>query len=360
MSCYRTHLINPIREVNMEPKILDPIFIDLDFINIIKDGVGKLFKGRSKYFIVLSESHLVATNVDLADLQTNTKSTSDVYHFVSFKQEAHRDVLRKLLVFNTPELFTYFTRDRFFRHLGHLERLWKYCKKMNMDDGTMLKIFTITPIIYPTGDLDFRYSKELVDFVDNEMADHGVVEFYYDAISSITPNKRKLYMKDKDGAYITNPFNHGDSSKCMCFFKAFNHHRKEIANLELGYTCGVDVTSTITMFYIDHTKAVQETEVVIDPITIPMKEFNKLPFYRHSVTKDVFKLFDNDDWHSIVIPILTGLNHPIPTDKNPHKLEIVLWKENGTVRHNYVFLNDKYHVISFMPQTTFFMYRKEK
>lgn len=312
---------------------------------------------------MVNPNQFIATTVELGDLLTNHKTTSDVFHLVSIKSSSKIDI-NKLLVFNGEDSYTYFIKDRFMRHLSHIEKLLKYFKRKGKTKEELDIAFTVIPYIQKDGYVDLMYSEELMKLIYEYFTEQKIINYYYNdfgLLKLLHQNGKTLNIADLKGD--------GDIAKSFAFIRSYVEFREQLkTNLAVGQTCNYATTTTITMYYISHTEALREQsndKFIIDPITFDRKLFSKTSSFRYTTGKNVASLFltedkvDEDTFFTIAMPIIIGLNHAIPiTNIKPYQLDMVIWKEDQTIRLNCVFHDEDFHVISFMPQTNFFMYGK--
>ena len=131
--------------------------------------------------------------------------------------------------------------------------------------------------------------------------------------------------------------------------------RKRYKKVYVGETTSYQSLTSVLGNYILHTKELKF--ILEENINLTAKELNKLPMYKFIPSKELNKLFTNRDSLSLSFYLIPGINHVVPTIKDiEFKLSVCLWKEDETVRHLIKYESNSFKVISFLPNSTFFLY----
>lgn len=318
----------------MKDIVLGSLLIDKEFIEDVKVLFKALFLNKMNNIIIFENSYFV-TNISLADINTHTFTSGDVFHLVDIVNERYKEVLNRLLILNSDERFTYLSRDKFITFLGHLGKVLNYYNKNNFSNIDDLHITFRRRI---DGEVHISLSKKFIEFIDLVLA--------------IEEQDIKTYNNEIEKKVIEN----FPKSIITSFHILHGMHNslKKIKKVMIGETAAKQVINSILGTFIDHIR--DNEDAIKEEINRSIYDLKKLSMYKFIPSRRLNALFINKDKLSLAIPIIPGINHPVPHLKEMnYKLIVHLWKEDETIRHLIEFISDDFKVISFLPNSTFFL-----
>ena len=322
----------------MKDIILGSLLIDKEFITNTKLLFKSLFLNKMSNVIVFEDSFFV-TNINLADLNTHTFTSSDVFHLVDVLNDTYKKTINQLLFLNSDERFTYLSRDKFITFLGHLEKVTNYYNKKSL---SIINDFSITFRRRVNGEVHISLSKEFIQFVDLVLA--------------IEEQEIKTYNNDVEKTIIEN-FPKNIIASFHILHGMHNSHKK-LKKVMIGETTSKQVINSILGTYIDHIQ--HNTNTIKESINRSIDDLKSLSMYKFIPSKRINEQFENKKNLTLAIPIIPGINHPVPHLKvMEYKLFMHLWKEDETIRHLIEFICDDFKIISFLPNSTFFLLEGE-
>lgn len=318
----------------MKDIVLGSLLVDKDFVRDIKILFKILFLNKMKNMIIFENSFFI-TNISLADINTHTFTSGDVFHLVDVNNITYKEVLSKLLILNSDDRFTYLSRDKFITFLGHLEKVMNYYNKNNFSN---IDDLIITFRRRTDGEVHITLSKKFIEIIDLVLA--------------IEEQNIKTYNNELEKKIIESfPKNIIGSFHIL---HGMHNSLKKIKKVMIGETAAKQVINSILGTFIDHIQMNKDT--IKEAICRPIEDLKKLSLYKFIPSRKVNELFINKDKLSLAIPIIPGINHPVPYLNNmKYELIVHLWKEDETIRHLIEFISDDFKVISFLPNSTFFL-----
>lgn len=386
-------------------KRLDPFYLDLETIKVIKEVFGKLFKNRMSGFIVLTEKNFIATNAELMQFEGNALDSNNVIHLTEIKNIDLHEAIRPLLVFSEDDLFAMLNRDKLFKFFGFMEKYIKLMEKeTSFTPEEKKELFSYIPVRYRNGDIMLDLSPKteaLLSEIEKRLPSAQKL-MYQRNINLVLADDKSL------DTYKKTNVNSGDNLKAWIAAGGFNIQDRKITNpvtvepisgidnleniligmidgtkkydilnflleyknqgrksskYEVGSCFGHQVLTSMLFLYFSHIKDLHpdgSTNQVTEPITRDVKDLTNSNLYRLVVPKTVNRLFENRDEYSIVIPVIPGINHPLPKYNSSYLLNTIFWKEDQSVRHLYVFNDPEFHVTSFIPHSTAYLLESER
>lgn len=331
----------------MSDLYLDSFIFDKKLLNDCKEMFRRLFLNKMKYIVLLSENSFITTNVTLFDLLTNTFSSSCVVHLVDVNDIALQDTLKKLLAFNENNRYSYLSRDYFLSFLNAMEKLYSYYNSLFKPTKEELdKVFTLTPKRKPNGEVLISFSKPLRDFLT-----------LFDYLISLD---HLTYTNEKEQLIAEN-LPKGPIIKTIASLFHLSKESKKYKKLNIGETTTHKIITSVLGNYISHINSVLSTKenLLEENINKTNEELNDLKVYSFQPKSKLNSFFQNRSSLSLVIHLMPGINHPVPSKIEEFKLSLLLWKEDGSIRHLTKYATKSYNVISFLPNSTFFLLKDE-
>ena len=133
---------------------------------------------------------------------------------------------------------------------------------------------------------------------------------------------------------------------------------KKAKKNDIGETSSAKSITSFLGTYIDHVRAFQddkEIKYVEEDISKQLHNF-KDSFYFHITKKKINSLFSNREKYTLKIPMLVGVNHPVPLIKEiDFFLMLYLWKEDNSIRYFVKYKGNDFDIISFLPFSIFYL-----
>lgn len=325
-------------------KKLQSFSITTDLIDDSKELFRKFFKNKMSGIVLLSKNSFIMTNIDLLDILTHTFKSADAINLIEVKNEKYHKTLETLLALNSDGNYTYLSRDHFLSNINHFERIRKFYKKVfNCNEDELNEVFLVEPIRKINGEVLFTFSFKLREFILT------CYRLFYE-------NEKKIYNDEIEKAiYASDPKT--DVLKSITVMYLYLNEDKKAKKNDIGKTTTHRVISSLLGTYFDHIQElIINKQNLIEENLLQDINYNKINFYFFKLSKKINGEFSNRKKYTLKIPVMVGVNHPVPDMKDKNiTMTINLWKEEGSIRHFVKYNSDEFDVITFLPFSIFYL-----
>lgn len=323
---------------------LQAFSITNEVIDDTKELFRKFFKNKINGIVLLSKNTFIATNIDLLDILTHTFKSADAINLVEVKNSKYHKTIETLLALNSDGNYTFISRDHLLSNIGQLERVRKFYKKVfECDNDELDEVLTVEPVRKINGDVLLNFSFKLREFIlicyrlfyENEK------KIYNDGI------EKKIYESDPKSEVL----------KSIAVLYRYINEDKKAKKTDIGTTTTSRVITSLLGTYFDHIQEliINKQNLIVENLLQDIN-YNKVNFYFFKLSKKINSEFNNRKKYTLKIPMLVGVNHPVPDVKdNNISMTLNLWKEEGSIRHFVKYNSDSFDVITFLPFSIFYL-----